>query len=291
MNKVIFNEGGQPVFLDDLELLQELSLAQIGGIVEPIMDGSTWPVYEYSTGFKNLFPVGTGSLVGCFVSLNLTAYGRNDTTRVAECHFRAGYVYVNGELLKYDAATLNLSYGVPFYVIVKKEYAEQRTLDNGSAAYCKETKRAVLSASPSTTDECYSSAQIGDLMDSIYNLTWIRMRQAARNWTTISFTGANGFSGVIKYCYLPDCIRYNIVLTSSASGDASLNSSYRIALASGTFPGDPNNSPIMFVNGRPCYLEFLMGSLYLRFADGSFTSVPYSRININTTFDIPIEKS
>lgn len=286
MNKLKFNEGGQPIYLDDLEVLQKLPTEQATGILEPIIEGSKWPTYEYSMGFKQLFPVGTGTLVGCFISLNLASFSKNDTTRICECEFRQGYVYINGELMKYEAVTLSLSYGAPFYVIVKTEYTEQRTLDNGEAAYCRESKRAVLSSSPSITDECYSSEIIGDLMDSIYNQTWIRIRKAARNWTTISFTGSYSFTGTIKYCAMPDGYRFSISL--SATSTEVIDSD--LPLGTGAFPGTYWESPMLVSNGIFFTLRKIENTLYFIRALKTDKVTP-NKIHISTTFDVPIESA
>ena len=288
MNKLLLNNGGQPVFLDDLGVLQDLPTEQVSGIIESIIDFAGWPSPSYNEELKEYVPIGgrfigSGRVTGCFISLNVNNVTLNTTTGIVTCQFKAGYVYVNGELLKYDATTLEIANGSPFYVIVRTEYDNQRTLDDGTRAYCKEIKRAVLSSETSTTEECYSSAYMGDLLDLIYMSAEHRL--TSTKWKEQNFTELfNGMSGYVKYRTFPNFVRYEIYLHSDIYETASLESG-RLKLARANFSCS-GKSPMMYINGKFCQVEISGIIMYLNIYGGVSSVIP-NDYPVSITFDVP----
>ena len=219
MNKVLFNNGGQPVYLDDLETIQSLASDVLPGVLKQLVR-SAIPAYSYWTSgdvLGNIVPLGSvsTSAKGFFIT-PFCAISRNDVTKkVVLDFFEGGYVCIGNELLEYTASKIELDYGAPFYVIVKKELLENRSLDNGEVAACKEHKYAVITKDPSESD-CYSSAELCSLADAIYNIVSARRKIVEEKWTKLSVSFMNGYSGTVEYRETTDSYRYKINI---ASGD------------------------------------------------------------------------
>lgn len=218
MNKVLFNNGGQPVYLDDLETIQGLASDVLPGVLKQLVR-SAIPAYGFWTSgavLGNLVPLGSvsPSAKGFFITPYCTISRNDDTKKVVLDFFEGGYVCIGNELLEYAATKIEVAYGSPFYVIVKKDY-ETRILDNGEVAACKEHKYAVISKDPSESD-CYSSAELCSLADAIYNIVSARRKIVEEKWTKLSVSFMNGYYGTVEYRETTDSYRYKINI---ASGD------------------------------------------------------------------------
>lgn len=96
MNRLLFNEGGQPVCLDDLKTLQDLMVETIKALVSSLVRTNVFILNEYS-------------LLG-FISDS----GSYKTT------LSAGTLVVDGDFLPWPETTLTLEApGQPIYICVK----------------------------------------------------------------------------------------------------------------------------------------------------------------------------
>lgn len=178
MNKLIFHEGGQPVYLNDLQMLQEQFADMIGSFIDlltyPQFNRSTWEVAECN--FYTYWKIGRktdGSLNpknGFFWNLKLENY--SSAIYPGTVTLAPGYVYIKGEMLKYERTTLSDS-GLEdreFFVIVKSRDDDLRTLDNGETVNCVSRKYAVLSTErPEASEEFYSSHTISSVVENLYS--------------------------------------------------------------------------------------------------------------------------
>ena len=218
MNKVLFNTGGQPVYLDDLETIQDLASESLPGVLKQLVR-SAIPAYGYWTSgdiLGNKVPLGgvSTSAKGFFIT-PFCLISRNDETKKAVLDFaEGGYVCIGDELLEYAATKIEVDYGSPFYVIVKKDVLDNRSLDNGEIAACRERKYAVISKESSETD-CYSSADLCSLADAIYNIVSARRSVVESQWKKLSVDFLNGYSGSVEYRETTDSYRYRIDIASS----------------------------------------------------------------------------
>lgn len=151
MNLVKFNLGGQPIFLDDLRKIQENSILGVQLMLKGLLG-------NYDEG-----------VLGITVP-------PNDDGSIPK--FQAGqfYVYHAGEI--YSVSIAASLVGIPFdmlhgvyklHINSEKYYSDQRTMDNGSTAYCREENTGVLMPSDegSSSDYTYSYTR---------NLVW-RLKQ------------------------------------------------------------------------------------------------------------------
>lgn len=116
MKKLVFNEGGQPTFLDDLETLQANSMEQAAAFAKGL----------------------TGTIEGAFF---LDTPHKNGSP-----YFYVGpdmYVLVNGKVIKTTGEELT-SAGGNIYLHVYDEDVDERTLENGVTASCGKNTIAVF---------------------------------------------------------------------------------------------------------------------------------------------------
>lgn len=186
MNKLIFHEGGQPVYLNDLQMLQEQFADMIGSFIDLLcysqFNRSTWEVAECN--FYTHWKIGIkpdGSLNpknGFFLNLKLENY--SSAIYPGTVTLAPGYVYIKGEMLKYERTTLSDS-GLEdreFFVIVKSRNDDQRTLDNGETVNCVSRKYAVLSTErPEASEEFYSSHTLCSVVEILHSKMNMRSKR------------------------------------------------------------------------------------------------------------------
>lgn len=298
MNKVLFNNGGQPVYLDDLETIQGVASDVLPGVLKQLVR-SAIPAYGFWTSgavLGNLVPFGSVSpgAKGFFITPYCTI-SRNDDTKKAVLDFwEGGYVCIGEELLEYAATKIEVDYGSPFYVIVKKDY-ENRTLDNGEVAACKEHKYAVISKDASESD-CYSSADLCSLADAMYNIVFARRGVVLENsWKKLNVYFLNGYSGTVEYRETTDSYRYRINISSTDTNNKTGNIDLFDTTESGWPGGYRNSVSCLFGSGgddesETCILRFSQERIaYLSPVDSNRTPAVWTPFNcqVKTIFEIP----
>ena len=287
MNKLKFNAGGQPVFLDDLNVLQELPAEYASAILRGLL---TSPVIEGEIKkLKAMFPFGTENIRGYFLHFYpLQIEG-------SRWRFDPGCIFLDGEILNFEGDIgLDLVSGSPFYVIVHNDPQNVRTLDNGSQESCGVSKYAEISATPSETLPSYPSSQLGDLMDTIFLKIRAKLNGSSEEWIPLRVNFYNGYSGTVEYRELTDCYRIRINISSQGNyedrqGDIALFDTY----GSG-WPGQYRNqrSGLFGAGG-----DDVANTAYISFGqdgDAMLCSLNASPIcwspgdcSVKTTFDIP----
>lgn len=174
MNKLVFHEGGQPIYLNDFQTLQEQFCEILGAFIEQMtytqFNRTSWEIMECNFYKRAHIGVGANNEAqtknGFFLNLKLEMYDSN----TFQATLAPGYVYINGEFLKYDRTTLALSdSNTEFFVIVKTRDEDLRELASGEQAYCVQKKYAVLSREqPGATEEYYSSHTIMSFVENLY---------------------------------------------------------------------------------------------------------------------------
>lgn len=119
MNRFVTKEGGQPIFLEDLDFMQKALGADI------------------SNGIKSLAGTKNCILSGCEIPYE---------GRISE-----GFILFNGEILSFPGK--NLLYKTDYYLrrVVNYPYEGERTLKNGSVVKCYESIGLNLDPSDSAT--------------------------------------------------------------------------------------------------------------------------------------------
>lgn len=117
MNNFLIYEGNQPVYLDDLQFINQATLDALTGIVEGIQQTNS-PVILYGCDITSV-PASSGQ----------TTYSNT-----------AGYVSVLGEVYPVKAGSVTTSTGANLYWEIVTEKDGQRRLGNGTEQYVYEKK-------------------------------------------------------------------------------------------------------------------------------------------------------
>lgn len=175
MNKLRFNEGGQPVFLNDLQLLQDNFFEVWDTILKLLANGEDVFVlddYPYS--------------------VDQTVAGQKTMT------FPAGIIVVRGELYAYEAASLTTTdIDAKPYVCLQNVTDDVRLFEDGQERPCRSIGRAYLSYDTTGVDEYYY------FTDLVWNKTLPlllkkKLQLVKDSWEDIDVTFYNGFSGKVQ---------------------------------------------------------------------------------------------
>jgi hypothetical protein len=154
MNKLVINEGGQPIYLDDIALVQGNSLALSDAILQ--------------------------SLTGKNVAYLMNGYDFSVSRENGEVRktIPANSVVYQGEIIPFESASF--VYGYDIKVCIKRQQSDSRTFGDGQQRYCREGYTAYLSTDDAGADVSFRIAD----MDSIPEL--IR-RRVDNSWEDILF--------------------------------------------------------------------------------------------------------
>lgn len=191
MNKLLFNEGGQPVYLDDLKTLQDTSQDQLGLLLSTL--GAKSDVF--------LMNEMKGSLVSVDTSAGKTTF---KTDR--------NWIVKSGIIYEIPQTTLTVSsWDNPLYVGFKTTESDTRNFEDGQEHNCLETLEAYLSINKSN-----------DSMLNVWNLKtiWalmaplIKANTSVESYKNISVQFINGYSGTVQYKDVGDAYRVCINISS-----------------------------------------------------------------------------
>jgi hypothetical protein len=165
MKKLKFNEGGQPIYLDDIQTLQESMGSALCGLVAALL-ASDWSQKNITTAFLA------------------------DPTRTKDGSYVGGWVYYDGNLLQYTNNLTPALIDPSGYLNIYKTEADSRVMADGSTANCTETMYATV-----------DSAEDAQALASIDWKTVSVMTELITDvkWKNTGVTLKNGYTGVLKY--------------------------------------------------------------------------------------------
>nr|DAL51731.1 MAG TPA_asm: hypothetical protein [Caudoviricetes sp.] len=267
MNRLQFSEGGQPVCLDDLKLLQDNEQESI----------------------KLLLSALVNTKVFLLDKIKMDYLKRSEDGRV---YFtvKAGVLVVDGELLSWnDTKFSSADLTKQKYLCVRDIETDSRIFEDGQSRACVKAKEAYVSLSNEGASLSYNIFQLpvfADLLKEKLNIA------VDKNWKDIAVTWNNGYAGSFQYQDLGNYYKCRI----------SIKSSSRSWGETGEIVGfiTDNNIPRfvspMFLTGgdddttmSEFYLVNNIERLELRGNGVDFSNDIYSpaMCPINTIFDIP----
>lgn len=265
MNRLLFSEGGQPVCLDDLKLLQD----------------------NEQEGIKLLLSALVDTKVFLLDKIKMDLPKRSEYVYFT---VKAGTLVVDGELLSWnDTKFSTADIARPKYLCVRDIETDSRIFEDGQSRACVKAKEAYVSLSNEGASLSYDILQLpvfADLLKTKLNIA------VDKNWKDIAVTWNNGYTGSFQYQDLGNYYKCRI----------SIKSSLRSWGETGEIVGciDDNNIPRfvsqMFLTGgdddttmREFYLVNNIENLMLRGNGVDFSNDIYSpaMCPINTIFDIP----
>lgn len=166
MDRLIFSGGGQPLYIDDLQLMQDNQAALGRTLTAWAMGGATACLTD-DVSVKTLEPTATGRRVsvarGCLVT--------------------------DGMALPFAGAELDVRETDDVYVCLHRTTSDLRTFDDGQQHYCRESITASLSTTGTGAWRAYRLAELPTLAGLLAG----RLQTTQDGGVDVNF--ANGYSG------------------------------------------------------------------------------------------------
>ena len=267
MNRLLFSEGGQPVCLDDLKLLQDNEQESIKLLLSALVDTKVFLLDK--------------------IKMDLPK--KSEDGRV---YFtvKAGTLVVDGELLSWNDTKFSIAdIAKDKYLCVRDIETDSRIFEDGQSRACVKAKEAYFSLSNEGASLSYNMLQIpvfADLLKKKLNIA------VDKNWKDIAVTWSNGYTGSFQCQDLGNYYKCRISIKSSlrswdeGNGEVGLitdNNIPRFVSPMFLTGGDDDTTMSEF------YLVNNIEKLALRGNGVDFSNDIYSpaMCPINTIFDIP----
>lgn len=194
MNRLLFNDGGQPVYLDDLKLLQGNPEEQESRLLNVLSGGAS----VFLLNKANAEIVGSDTV-------NFTT-----TFKIAK-----NWVSWNGMIYEIPETTVTVpSWDTPVYVGLRSTKTETRAFEDGQEHACVETKEAYLSLE-NTEPEMVNLFDLKSLFELMGPL--VKANEPVSSYKDVAVTFGNGYSGKVQYKEESEYYKVVIKLTSSNS--------------------------------------------------------------------------
>lgn len=168
MNKLIISEGGQPVFLDDIFLLQQNSDVMFQAIIRLLSMGKE-----------------------AFLADKVVYYVQSVENDVTKVQVGSGTIFVEGMVLGFDARIFELTEGQEVYVCINKAQTDLRQFEDNQKRACRDTYTAVLSTT------FYGAYKYYKLLD-LEVFQGFSGEPVKTDWKTLTVDWNNGFTGSLK---------------------------------------------------------------------------------------------
>lgn len=189
MNRLKFSEGGQPIYLEDLQLLQDNEKSSAGQVLSALCCGRSTmlfekPTYQY-----------TENEAGDFV------------IKVSQ-----GTAFINGDFVSWrDAVIVGPQSEDDLWLCVREIPGDKRTFDDGQLRSCMVSREGYISADPAGAVVSYKLNSLRCIADYIQELIGYKIAV----WKNIKVSFLNGYSGSVKYKELDDCYRVYVDIKSN----------------------------------------------------------------------------
>lgn len=246
MNKLIISEGGQPVVLEDLKLLQD-------------NDQSL---------FKQLVKLLTGGIDTFLVSsVSVTTLGAVEGSTAVRVS--PGTIYYDGGFYDFEGGDFEIRDGYALNVCLSRQETDMRIFEDEQQRACRETISAYLSP---VSEGAYKSFVLDNL--SVFSeLLRLNVGNVSGVWTPLQVVFGNGYQGVFKFRQLDGDVEFSIDVVTSQKGWS--DAPFYYAGWVGTLPQvGPRNSlagkrtKTYSINNQMHYLMFDEGGNFFIQTDG-----------------------
>lgn len=182
MNKIQFHEGGMPVNLDDLQLLQDNTFGL----------------------FKLMIDFVSGGTPAFLIQLpDISARGKEDGGEAVTVG--KGCLVVKGEVIQWAETLIDeRTSGLPIYACIYEQNDDRREFADGQSHDCRAVRAATISLSKDGVAEAYDITALPLLSDLLADVI------AHGGWKYGTFRGVNGYNGFIRYRRLNGKMRVQI---------------------------------------------------------------------------------
>ncbi len=169
MNKMLFSEGGQPLYIDDLKTLQENPTNQMSALLQALgANTSVFLLERFQGELKKL----------------------NEGDKTTTFQTKKNWLVLDGIIYEIKETTLVAhSWNDPLYVGVRKSTSDVRTFEDGQERACRETAEAFLTFEK--TEGVFNVSELKTLFDLIAPSIVIKLSETEYKdmpWTSVSTT-------------------------------------------------------------------------------------------------------
>lgn len=200
MNRLIFSQGGQPVYLDDLQTLQDNGIADMATLMSALTDGiDTFLLRPITLSKKD--------------NSDTTVTTGSASTTTAIYTVKEGAAMVKGQLVSWPAVEMTLaSSNTPLYLCIKRTNTDNRNFEDGQSRPCAIATEAWIATDKTGVSEAYLSSQLPNLPRLLRTTLSIADDPTYRQ---LDVTFKNGYSGKVMVKELADAYRYLIDIKSA----------------------------------------------------------------------------
>lgn len=176
MNRLVFNEGGQPIFLDDIKLLQ-----------------------DNDAGFNRQFlnAISGKSSAFLFQPLDMKPLSVDQEKLTTTAKVYAGSIVVAGEIIDFPESTVTVkTWSDPLYVCIKETENEEREFEDGQTRPCRKSVQAYISTSKDGAKVAYNVLELPTLTELLRRNLGLA---GVDTWKNIPVTFFNGYTGQVQY--------------------------------------------------------------------------------------------
>jgi len=188
MNKLLTNEGGQPVYLDDLQLLQSTSW--------DLMKGLLVSLAGTESGFL-LSPLEFSTSIGADATLDDRLYATIDGVSVT---IFGNSIVHDGNIIPFASATFlntDIANGGGIKVGIRIADSDGRTCSDGNVRACRRTYTAFLYVGSASVSASYSLYDLECLEEIVSRRAGFV--PADTRWKQMPIVFYNGYCGSVRY--------------------------------------------------------------------------------------------
>ena len=191
MNRLLFNEGGQPIFLDDIKLLQDNDAG-------------------FNRQFLNAISGKSSAFLLQHLDMKPLSVDQEKLTTTAKVY--AGSIVVAGEIIDFPESTVTVkTWSDPLYVCIKETENEEREFEDGQTRPCRKSVQAYISTSKDGAKVVYNVLELPTLTELLRrNLGLV----GVDTWKNIPVTFFNGYTGKVQYQKQGDSTRIKVKISS-----------------------------------------------------------------------------
>lgn len=176
MNRLLFNEGGQPIFLDDVKLLQDNDAG-------------------FNRQFLNAISGKSSAFLLQHLDMKPLSVDQEKLTTTAKVY--AGSIVVAGEIIDFPESTVTVkTWSDPLYVCIKETENEEREFEDGQTRPCRKSVQAYISTSKDGAKVAYNVLELPTLTELLRRNLGLG---GVDTWKNIPVTFFNGYTGQVQY--------------------------------------------------------------------------------------------
>lgn len=179
MNKVIFNKGGQPIYLDDMELVQENGFEMMRSLIYSLT-GVDEPCLLHPYTYQTKILDNENGIVKMTILANAIVY--------------------NGEIVHFDTASFTnreIEEKGAVKVCVKSSASDLRTFNDGQQHHCRRSLSAYLNLSGAGADAFYEITNLKTIPELLARR--IGYDSSVVVWRDVPVVFYNEYSGTVQY--------------------------------------------------------------------------------------------